>query len=555
VALNRLTVALAAALAAAPLVAQSPEPAPPDTTQRESPRWGALITLGSPAAQRLRSEQLLGSQGTDSFLLRSASRLTPQLPAGEGLRWSLIAPELRVAWNSDIPSSLNNGSLWAGRGWSEAVMVGARAEVGRVSLILAPQFTHSANAPFDLVTAKPPGGTIFRPPWRTGLFSADLPIRFGEASFSTLDLGQSTLAVRVGNASLGLSTENQWWGPGSRNAIVLSDNAPGIPHAFARTRSPVDTRVGRIEAVWLVGTLTESLYFDDNRHNDLRAFNAVAATLQPAGAPGLTVGLARSVVAPIGWTPDLVSHSLDVLTDWSRPDTTTRASDDPDPEYSRDDRSMQIFSLFGRWVFPEDGLEVYLEWARSALPSSLRDLLVNPEETQGFTLGLQWIRPLGADGRAGRIHLETELTDLEQSRRALTRPVASFYASPIVVHGYTQRGRTIGAAIGPGASSQWLALRYERPRGGFGLSLGRIRWDNDAYYAQPAGRTFAAHDVSLLTGLTALLRLPGADLDGELTRETRLNYLFQNIPTTTSASKDAVDVHNLVLRFRVTPRP
>jgi UDP-N-acetylglucosamine 2-epimerase len=31
------------------------------------------------------------------------------------------------------------------------------------------------------------------------------------------------------------------------------------------------------------------------------------------------------------------------------------------------------------------------------------------------------------------------------------------YTSPRVIHGYTNRGEVIGASIGPGASSQWLA--------------------------------------------------------------------------------------------------
>jgi hypothetical protein len=541
-------------LAAAPLAAQ--EPAATDSTGMPALRYGGLVRPGSPAAERLRTAQLLGRAPTDGFLLRSTSALTPVLPAAEGLRWAPIPPELRVAWNSAIPFSLNNGSRWAGRGWSELVMAGFRAEIGPVSLVLAPQLTHSENADFDLVTAMPPGATIFRPPWRTGLYSADLPIRFGDRGFFTADLGQSSLTVRAGGGAFGLATEDQWWGPGIRNAIVLSDNAPGIPHLFARTASPLRTPLGRVEARWMLGTLTESLYFDDNGNDDLRSFNAVGATLQPAGVDGLTVGLARAVLAPIDWTPELPGHALDVLLDWSRPDSARIEADTsmvrPPPEVG----SMQVLSLFGRWVFPEDGLELYLEWARTERPASLRDLLAHPENTQGYTLGLHWAAPTSPAGPSGGVfHVQTELTYLEQSRLARTRTVPSFYTSPNVVHGYTQRGRTIGAAIGPGSSSQWLALRYERPAWNVGVSVGRIRWDNDVYYVQPSGYTFVGHDVSLLAGLRAGVRLAGADVGAELTHETRLNYLFQNIPTTTSASKDAVDVHNLVLRFRVTPRP
>ena len=76
-------------------------------------------------------------------------------------------------------------------------------------------------------------------------------------------------------------------------------------------------------------------------------------------------------------------------------------------------RRDQLLSLFGRWIFPESGFEVYAEWAHIELPRSVRDLLLAPQHTQGYTLGLQWARPAGRGEAVFR--LQAELSNLEQS--------------------------------------------------------------------------------------------------------------------------------------------
>jgi hypothetical protein len=273
------------------------------------------------------------------------------------------------------------------------------------------------------------------------------------------------------------------------------------------------------------------------------------------------------VVATVAGPGDVAGHAHDVLTDWTRTDSVADPTDDEpaDDLVLLDGRdSQQILSLFGRWVFPRDGLELYAEWARHELPASLRDLLVAPTHTQGYTLGLAWSRPLGS-GTARSLTLEGELTFLEHSATELDRPAASFYTSPGVGQGYTQRGQSIGAAIGPGASSQWLAAHYRWRSGGVRLSLQRIRWDNDAYYeVHRVTRQFNAHDVSLLAGVRGEWRAPWADLTLELMREARYDYLFQNevhaivvVPgqPVPLRAEDPVDVKNFVLRLRISPRP
>src|SRR3982750_897925 len=58
---------------------------------------------------------------------------------------------------------------------------------------------------------------------------------------------------------------------------------------------------------------------------------------------------------------------LDALRDVGRPNALPAADSTmhPGPD--------QLFSLFARWVFPENGFEAYAEWGRAEFPISMRD--------------------------------------------------------------------------------------------------------------------------------------------------------------------------------------
>ncbi|MDP9348463.1 MAG: capsule assembly Wzi family protein [Gemmatimonadota bacterium] len=505
-----------------------------------------LVTLGSSLEDRARTDQLRGERPTDGYLLRSPSTLTPRLrEGGGGARWALIAPELSMMWNSALPYSQNDGRLWAGKGLNTSLLAGVRAEYGPVFLILAPQVGYMENRAFAELLPEPLQDR-FTVAWYNGEYegyTADLPLRFGDRALHFVDPGQSTLGVRAKGATLGVSTENQWWGPGIRNAIVMSNQAAGIPHLFVRTGPPLRTRLGSFEAKWILGALGESSFFDTLAANDRRALSAMVATFRPAGEPGLTLGIARSVQSPVSGAGATLGHALDVLTRWPRPDSAHNGSD-------------QILSLFGRWVFPADGLEVYAERARQEMPAGLGDFLDYPNHTQGYTLGAQWARPV-AEERL--LRFQTEVTYLEQSSTFLHRPVPRYYTGASVPQGYTHRGQVIGAAIGPGASSQWLAADYLASAWQIGIFGGRIRWDNDAFYTTPRSRpgpwggAWQAHDVSVLGGIRAGYDLPMFRIDAELSTGTRMNYLYQNFGGGWHDADRGVNVRNHTLRLGITP--
>lgn len=497
-----------------------------------------IITLASEPEERIRLAQLFGRLCTEGFLIRSPSRLVTPCDTTPLHRSGFAGPDVHIVNNSGLPFSINDGSLWASRGWNAALTAGGFVFAGPFRLIVAPTVTLEQNRAFQVIpysqSAVPPR-SVWANPFHPLPESIDLPLRFGDKPRRTLDFGQSSATFDAGYVSFGVATENLWWGPGIQNAITLSSNAPGFPHAFVQMR-PLHTPAGTFDAQWILGRLTESAFFDTVSTNDSRSLNGFAVTWSPPVDTSLTLGVARLVMSRrFG-----LSSVFDVLRTIGQPNTDTIA---PTANAGRD----QILSLFGRWVLVPAGFEAYIEWARFEEPKSLRDLLEYPGHSEAYTLGFQWAHSLAP---RATFRLQGEASYLEPDPSLRLRPVAVTYTSRSVPQGFTNRGETLGAAIGPGASSQWLSGDVFSPAWRVGLYLNRIRWDNGTLF-EPIVPEFKRQDVTLLAGLRGSYATHGVNLAIDFAHAARFDYLFQAYtlgPTKTGG----IDVLNNTLSITVS---
>lgn len=500
-----------------------------------------LITIGSTSDDLLRAAQLQGAPA-DGYLLRSVSSLARVGEGADLLDWAVLTPRVETSWNSEIPYSLNEGYGWSGRGWNSRVEAGAAIQVGPLRLIAAPEVVYSENADFEIVPNELPNRSDYALWWFADTMSIDMPVRFGEEERQVVEPGQSSISLIAGPVSAGFGTENQWWGPGLRNAIVLSNHAPGFAHAFLRTERPLRTPVGRFEGVWLAGELEGSDFFYSAPGDSVRSLSGFAMTFSPSAAPGLYLGLARTVYATYEEDRGWFAPAADVFTDWSGADELTRNQ--------RERPSEQLISLFARWLLPENGVELYGEWARYRLPMSVSDFIEQPTHTQGYTLGMQWLHPVT---EAMNLRLQGEFTNLERSSSYRRRPIGSYYTSLDLPHGYTNQGKVLGAAIGPGSSSQWIAGDVVSSGYRLGIFGSRIRWNNDAYFRRTSPWPFFGHDVTLLGGIRGGFDWNHIRLDAEVTHAKRHNFLFQNWGAGWGEMARGVDVSNQTFRLQITP--
>ncbi|HYG66629.1 MAG TPA: capsule assembly Wzi family protein, partial [Anaeromyxobacteraceae bacterium] len=308
---------------------------------------------------------------------------------------------LTSVFNTGYPSGGNDGLLWAGRGASTLVSAGVAFRYGVLSGVLRPEVTWSQNDWFETRSNGAAGELRFGSPYYGA--SIDLPQRFGAGPFSTAALGDSVLRLDWKGVALGVSNERMWWGPGLENALVLSDNAPGFPHAFLGTSRPVDVWIGKVEATAFWGRLDRTEYFADATDP---LIVGLALDYAPRWIPGLTVGLGRTFLQPwdgreaMDYVPFLQSFWKKDLESWHG-----EGGDNPEDN--------QLASLWWRWVFPKAGLELYGEWGREDHDWSVYKFIEDFDHTQAYLLGLQKVFPLSAR-RFVRLHVE--VVDLQEAR-------------------------------------------------------------------------------------------------------------------------------------------
>ncbi|HVZ50152.1 MAG TPA: capsule assembly Wzi family protein [Gemmatimonadaceae bacterium] len=379
-------------------------------------------------------------------------------------------PQFQGIYLSAFPENGNEGALTPGRYLTTALQGGASLRLGRLTVSLRPMAAWVQNGDFELAPVKVSGQPKYAYPWRR----IDEPQRFGPDPFWQFDWGQSEMRLDLGPASVSYGTTNMWWGPGTQNAILMSNNAAGFPHATLETSHPLDIGIGRLEALWMFGRLQGTQWFDSTVADNGRYITGAALAYTPTvkALRGLSVGVGRVFYAEV---PPEGLGAGEYLLIFQTPLKAAFATGD---NHTGDDTRDQMISLFGRWVFPESGFEVYGEWARNDNAWGFREYFLTAGNTAAFTLGLQKATPLsGGDV----LVLSAEATRLDNPNDSRAWPNPPYYEHGFVPRGYTNKGQIIGAAVGTGGTAQFVGAELYAPWGGASLYARRQLFDLDAW--------------------------------------------------------------------------
>lgn len=400
--------------------------------------------------------------------------------------FSLLPADIRQQFNSHHPYSWNDGSMIQAKGFQTQVSFGLYAQAGPISLQLKPEVVYAQNAAFSIF---PSGGSdsIWKTYYTLVFNMIDNPERFGNRPFLKVFPGQSNIRLNFKKFSLGLSTENLWWGPGIRNALVMSNNAPGFPHLTLNTNAPLRTPIGAFEGQLISGLLQRSGFLppDTGRRfngqplyiqkaQEDRYINGIALTWQPKWTTGLYLGLARAYYMYRSDVEPSLKGYLPVISQVFKGDGNASATEDAS-------KKDQLFSFFFRLVLPKEKAEVYAELGRNDHSGNLRDLLLEPEHSRAYVVGFRKL--FETKKKLRNLELMAEFTNLQIPMTILLREQSSWYSHYQVRDGYTQQGQVIGAGIGSGASSQTVGLSLVEGINKLGLQLERVVRNNDFYYA------------------------------------------------------------------------
>jgi len=520
-----------------------------------SPLLAQNISVNDSYAQEIaRVRQVLGKDSSGvSFSLRplylSQDSLLNRLAgsrnlAGDtgvfssGIEFRILPVNLSSEYNVSRPYGYNNGSLFPNRGLQESFSTGFYFRFGFLKIQARPEFVYAQNRPFAAF-ADVQGGNN-NPQLLQSYFGIingiDAPERFGDASLHKFYPGQSKVTFNFGKIEIGASTENMWWGPGVKNAIMMSNSAPGFLHWTFNSSAPVKTAIGTFEWQLIGGYLKQSGYLptDTNKliygHNLFvpkprvtRYLSAYTINWHPKWLKGFFVGFTEYNYMDIDSTyhhygaikkifPVIIGSS-------NRANTISKTNNGDGQDFA--------FALNMRQLFVEDKAEIYFEWARNDNAGSLNDFLQEPEHASAYTIGGRKLYDLGLNRY---FQVKLELTHLQDPPTYLLRDEPTWY-----VHlqqpqdGYTNEGRYIGAGIGPGSNSLMIDLSYLKGADSFGIQVERLVHNNDLYYKAFSGtNTYTLHWVDIAGAFYANFKTGNLVISSELTPVYTLNYEYQH---------------------------
>lgn len=384
-------------------------------------------------------------------------------------------------YNSHHPYGWNDGSMIQAKGYQAQASVGLYTKLGPLSIQLRPEFVYAQNANFEEFPSWQ-NDTLWKQ-YYSILNRIDNPEKFGSGSYTKVFAGQSSVRLNYKKLSLGVSTENLWWGPGIRNSLLMSNTAPGFPHITFNTSAPIVSCIGSFEWQVISGMIKGSgilppdtgrqfdgvRLYEPKQADSKRYMNGMIVTWQPKWTKGLYLGFSRMFYL---YNSD-VENSLDgyfpVLGAFFKGKTNG------EDEKRRD----QLLSLFVRLVLPKEKAEFYAEFGRNDHSQNFTDLMLEPEHARAYIIGG---RKIFTTARKTDVELMFEMTQTENSPTAWLRPQEGWYTHYQVRHGYTNRGQVMGAGIGPGSNSQVLGINWIKGIKRLGVSFERVVRNNDFYY-------------------------------------------------------------------------
>ena len=446
----------------------------------------------------VRRQQLLGNDTSKrSFIIRPLFlSATDELKYGDAdshinLRTSLWSSKnkkmglyalpitLQQQYNSHHPYGINDGAMIPSKGYETMLSAGIFFKAGPLTVQLRPEYVFAQNAKYPILTDynQPPSLITNYYIYQN---SVDAPARYGNSTYNKLDWGQSSVRLNFGAASIGISNENLWWGPGRYNALLMTNNAPGFKHLTLNTLKPVQTFIGSFEGQLVAGKL-ESSGFDQPigspskaKNQAWRYINGMVVTYQPKWVPGLYIGLDRTFIAYHTEVKNFGDY-LPVFSFLTKSAYAKDSNSNTEDSKQRD----QLISFFMRWVWPESRSEIYFQYGREDHSWNGRDAFLEPEHTRAYVVGFRKLVPLKQKANEF-IQVGLELSQLESSNSNEVRAAGYWYSHSEILQGYTNKGQFLGAGGGPD-NTQTLDVAWVKALKRIGLVVERRVHNNDLY--------------------------------------------------------------------------
>jgi len=468
----------------------------------------------------------------------------------------ILPVDFIMEYSSHHPYSRNNGSMIPNRGYQQLVSFGFHAELGPLSIQFKPESIYAENRNFEGFPDSHYGITWAR---RYNLWNhIDMPERFGENAYKKSLFGQSSIRLNYKGLSLGLSSENIWWGPSIRNSIMMSNQAQGFNHITFNTTRPIKTPIGNFEWQVVTGRLEGSgfrppvpnqtfggtnLYFPKN--DDWRYYQGLTFTYSPKWVEGLSLGFIRWVQM-YGEFATTNSDYFPVFDGLFRKNDKYGLTSD-----SLEGERDQGAGFFGRWVWQDAKAEIYGELNYNDAKYNLRDLILDSDHARAYTMGIHKVFQKSPTSKI--YEFSWERTVMQQTSSRLLRDAGSWYMHSKVRHGYTNNGEVMGAGIGPGSNSQYFEFAMIDKLDKYSIAFEVIDQDNDFFiYAFEEAQDFRRYwkDFNVHFSVQKKIKNYWGRINVVYSRS--LNYQWELDDYTNPYYHAGTDVNNIHVNFNLT---
>ena len=470
--------------------------------------------------------------------------------------FKILPVDFIMEYSSHHPYSRNNGSMIPNRGYQQLVSFGFHAELGPLSIQFKPEAVYAENRNFEGFPDSHYGITWAR---RYALWNhIDMPERFGENAYKKSLFGQSSIRLNYKGLSLGLSSENIWWGPSIRNSIMMSNQAQGFNHITFNTTRPIKTPIGNFEWQLVTGRLEGSgfkppepdqtfgstlLYVP--KKDDWRYYQGLTFTYSPKWVEGLSLGFIR-------WVQMYGEFAIENSDYFPVFDGIFRKND----RYGLTSDSLegerdQGAGIFGRWVWQDAKAEIYGELNYNDAKYNLRDLILDSDHARAYTIGIHKV--FQKDSTSKIYEFSWERTMMQQTSSRLLRDAGSWYMHSSVRHGYTNNGEVLGAGIGPGSNSQYFEFAMIDKLDKYSIAFEVIDQDNDFFmYAFEEAEDFRRYWKDFNVHFSFQKKLKNLWGRVNVVYSRSLNYQWELDDYTNPYYHAGTDVNNIHVNFNLT---
>ena len=361
--------------------------------------------------------------------------------------------------NTNHPYGGNDGAMSYSKGYQFQISGGVYAQFKNIKLLLRPEYVQTASQEYKT----------------SGYWGQVNP------AYKKLLLGNSSLRFDLGKVSMGVSTQNLWWGPGIYNSLLMSNNAQGFFHYSINSNRPIKNFLGTFQFQVISATLTQDSLqgFENNglRRRNInksdRVLSSLAVDYQPSFLKNISFGINRSLQSYKDRLPtDFVQKNIPVLSAFFG---STDVARDTFPQ-------DQTVSIYTKWMFPKSHAELYYQFAYNDAKANWRDFWLDMSHSTAYILGFKKLFILKDEKY---LDLGMEVIKLGQTPSYIHRNAGNFYEHSVIREGYTNQNQILGAGSGFGNNMQTIQLSINEGWNKFGFIFHRIEQNPISMWSGP----------------------------------------------------------------------